>query len=222
MGSISFLSSCFCVFSASSLHEKRVYPESKCMLLYCLWLSILVLWCRRTVHSCLKSMEAVKAPPSMWWQLKDCTHMSENMEAITALMPFPVMMKDCIQLFENMEAVIAYSRLANDCTHLSENVVAVTTHIHFPIMTKDCTHLSENMVAVTAHIPFLMITKDCTHLSEIWRRPQPLPRDDKGMYTHLSENIEAITAPMPCPMMTKDCARPPSNFRSHTRSNCSR
>ena len=37
---------------------------------------------------------------------------------------------------------------------------------------------------------------------------------------HLSDTMEDNTAPTPCPMMTKDWARPPSNFRSHTRSDC--
>ena len=71
------------------------------------------------------------------------------------------------------------------------------------------------------HSLFPVMTKDSTHTClKIWRRLQPLPSDDEGMYTHLSENMEVITAPTPCPMTTKDCARPPSNFRSHTRSNC--
>ena len=148
------------------------------------------------------------------------THLCENMVAMTA--PFLYWQRTVYtHLSETIEATTAPSLWwrRNVHAHLSENIEATTapslwwrSNVH--------AHLSENMEATTAPSLWWRRNVHAHTCLKIWRRPQPLPCNGKGLYSHLSENMEAITVPMPCPMTTKDCARPLSNFRSHTRSNC--
>ena len=152
------------------------------------------------------------------------THLSENMEAITAPMSCAIMPKDCTST-----PALKYGghhspdTLSHDDERLY-SMEAITAPMSCSIMLKDCSHTFLKVWRPSQpRCPVPWWRK--TVYTPVWKygghhSPDVQLHDDERQYTHLSENMEEITAPMPCPMMTKDCARPPSNFRLHTRSNC--